>query len=100
MASVELNDTDREILAVLREGRNTPSNIARRLDFSREYVAGRLTRLREHGVVIRVDRGVYELGGDEPAPVSADDPIFADRPAFSSGQPALSASVDDVLYGE
>lgn len=100
MASIELNDADRDIVAVLREGRNTPSNIARRLDFSREYVSQRLTRLREHGVVTRIDRGLYELDDEDVHPVDPVDPIFTDRPTFESGRSDLSESVDDLLYGD
>lgn len=99
MATIELNDADREIMAVLREGRNTPSNIARRLDYSREYVAQRLTRLREHDIVSRVDRGLYQLEEIEPDPVDPDDPIFTARPTFSSGRADLSERVDDIVYG-
>jgi DNA-binding transcriptional ArsR family regulator len=99
MVTIELNDTDREILDVLGEGRNTPSNIARRLDYSREYVSQRLTRLRKHDIVSRVDRGLYQLESIEPNPVDPDDPIFTERPTFSSGRADLSESVDDIVYG-
>lgn len=61
MADIDLNEADEQIMSVLEEGRNTPSNIARRLEYTREYVSQRLKRLREHGVVERVDRGLYAL---------------------------------------
>lgn len=64
MADIDLNEADEGIIEVLREGRNTPANIARRLDYSREYVSQRLKRLREHNMVNRPDRGLYELVDD------------------------------------
>lgn len=64
MAEIDLNDADHAIIEVLREGRNTPANIARKQDYTREYVANRLKRLTEHGHVERPDRGIYELVED------------------------------------
>lgn len=64
MAEIDLNEADEGIVDHLREGRNTPSNLARHLDYSREYVSQRLKRLTEHNVVERVDRGLYELVDD------------------------------------
>lgn len=61
MTGIELNDADEKIIDVLTEGRNTPANIARRLNYTREYVANRLKRLVEHDVVEKPDRGLYEL---------------------------------------
>ena len=46
MVGIDLNDADESIIDVLEEGRNTPSNIARELGYSREYVSQRLRRLR------------------------------------------------------
>lgn len=68
MSDIELNEADERIIDVLREGRNTPANIARRLDYTREYVANRIKRLVEHGVLGKPDRGIYELREppDEP----------------------------------
>lgn len=72
MADIDLNEADEGIIDLLREGRNTPSNIARHLDYSREYVSQRLKRLTEHNVVERVDRGLYELADDSGASDGAD----------------------------
>jgi len=64
MGNIDLNKADEGIIETLAEGRNTPSNIARRLDYSREYVSQRLKRLCEHAYVERIDRGLYELQQD------------------------------------
>jgi predicted transcriptional regulator len=61
MADVELNTADRAIIEVLSQGRNTPGNIARDREYTREYIANRMKRLVEHDLVDRVDRGLYEL---------------------------------------
>ena len=59
-----LNDTDREILELLREGRVTPPYVSDRLDKSREYASERLIRLNEHGHTVRPAPGLYELVDD------------------------------------
>lgn len=58
---LELSDTDDAILDMLEEGRCTPRYIAKEIDKSRPHVTNRLKRLVEHGIVERVDRGLYEL---------------------------------------
>ena len=68
MADIELNEADGKILNLLAEGRNVPANIADELDYSRQYVQNRITRLREHGYVTNVGRGVYELVEDPREP--------------------------------
>lgn len=67
MTTIDLNDTDEAILDRLHEGRNVPANIADELDVSRQYIQQRLRRLREHGYVKNVGRGVYELVDDPRA---------------------------------
>ena len=55
--------TDQEILTLLEEGRATPSmllNAANTTD-SQQYIQNRLQHLREHGLVHRPGRGVYDL---------------------------------------
>ena len=64
MPQIQLSDTDKDILTILEEGRNAPSNIANRLDFTRQYVQRRLQRLEEHGHVQNIGSGVYELVDD------------------------------------
>jgi biotin operon repressor len=77
MADIPLNPADRATIEVLREGRNVPKNIADETDYTPQYIQTRLKRLREHGVVVNIGTGVYELvpgelpdaggnGGDEP----------------------------------
>jgi DNA-binding Lrp family transcriptional regulator len=64
MPPIQLSDTDKAILDVLEEGRNAPSNIADRLDFTRQYIQQRLRRLEEHGHIQNIGSGVYELVDD------------------------------------
>ena len=64
MSSIQLSDTDNEIIEILEEGRNAPLNIANRLDLTRQYVQQRLRRLEEHSHVQNIGSGVYELVDD------------------------------------
>lgn len=65
MTDIDLNEADLELISALQEGRNVPANLADDIGYSRQYVQNRLTRLREHGIVRNIGRGVYELTGDE-----------------------------------
>jgi len=66
----ELNETDKQVLEVLWEGRATPQLINKELatrekDVTREYVSQILRRFREHGHVENLhDTGVYKLVDD------------------------------------
>jgi len=62
--SEDLNGTDIAILNALEEGRVTPPLAGERAEVSREYATERLVRLKEHGHVERVHRGLYELMDD------------------------------------
>lgn len=57
--------TDFDILEILTEGRNVPSNIAARLDKSNGYISGQLPRLADQDLVRRIGpaerSGLYEL---------------------------------------
>jgi biotin operon repressor len=64
MEDIDLNDADEEIISALEQGRNLPANLADDLGYSRQYIQNRLTRLREHGIVDNIGRGVYELAED------------------------------------
>ncbi|MFB6198959.1 MAG: winged helix-turn-helix transcriptional regulator, partial [Halobacteriaceae archaeon] len=64
MVDIDLNDADRAIIQSLSEGRNVPANLADDLGYSRQYIQNRIRRLREHGIVNNVGRGVYELVED------------------------------------
>jgi biotin operon repressor len=64
MADIPLNEADEGIVDALSEGRNVPANLADELGYSRQYVQNRIKRLREHGIVKNVGRGVYELVED------------------------------------
>ena len=59
--AVDLNDTDRAILRELAEGRCTPSYLAKRTDFTRQAIQGRLSILRAGDYVEKVDTGLYEI---------------------------------------
>lgn len=64
MPDIPLNEADREILDALYNGRNVPANLAEELGYSRQYIQNRLKRLREHGIVKNIGRGVYEIAED------------------------------------
>lgn len=84
LAADDLNDTDTRILAMLAEGRCTPRYLAGELGQGQPYISQRLKRLREHGHIKRVDRGLYEL---------VDDPRDAD--GDESATDAAQAGADD-----
>lgn len=65
MADIPLNDADRAIIDELRDGRNVAANIAEATGYTRQYISDRLRRLREHGVVVNIGSGVYELVPEE-----------------------------------
>lgn len=64
MTDIDLNETDENIIEELREGRNTPANLAERVGVSRQYASQRIKRLTEHDIIEKVDRGLYELKED------------------------------------
>jgi hypothetical protein len=45
------------------------------------------------------DSARRKLDAIDPDPINPDDPIFADRPSFASGNEALSERVDELLSG-
>lgn len=71
---------------------------------SRETARRKLDQLHERGRVGRrktAGRVVYwRLDVADPHPVNPNDPIFTDRPSFSSGIDDLSERVDELLYGK
>lgn len=78
-----LEPIDKQILDVLHEGRNSPSNIADVTDASRQWVHQRLSVLEAAGYVENIGRGVYELRTDPRPPADQPD---ADGPASPSPQ--------------
>jgi DNA-binding transcriptional MocR family regulator len=68
----ELNDADERILDTLAGGRNLPQNIARELDYSRQYVQNRLQMLKAADYVENVGGGLYELVDDPREDTDAD----------------------------
>lgn len=69
---MELNTTDRLILAKLQEGRAKPAYLASELGKQQPYISNRLSHLVENGVVIRLYRGLYGLKELEEARVDAE----------------------------
>ena len=58
----EPNTADGMILDSLAgEGRNLPQNLARDLDYSRQYVQNRLQMLEAAGYVDNIGGGLYEI---------------------------------------
>lgn len=74
---VDLNTTDRLIIAKLREGRATPGYLADELGKRQSYINQRLGPLVEAGLVKKVDRGLYGLAATEGSDVDAQE--LADR---------------------
>jgi DNA-binding transcriptional ArsR family regulator len=60
----DLNESDEQILDQLVEGRVSPSFVVQQTDLHRSYVSQRLIRLKEHGHVEELVRGLYELDSD------------------------------------
>lgn len=71
------------------------SDDSARRKLERLHDAGRLGRRKTAGRVL-----YWRLDAADPDPVNPDDPIFTDRPTFSSGEPNLSERVDEILYGK
>ncbi|MCW8173783.1 MarR family transcriptional regulator [Natrialba swarupiae] len=68
---MELNATDRQVLAKLREGRCTPRYLADELSRDKSYISQRLKRLREEEYVVRIHRGLYKHARIEERTISA-----------------------------
>lgn len=70
--SLKLDGVDGEILDALLEGRdsnqpwgrNTPTNIGEKLDYSRQHMSTRLGMLEAAGYVQNIGGGVYEFEED------------------------------------
>jgi predicted transcriptional regulator of viral defense system len=73
-----LTDVDRAILEMLDDGRVTVPYVEDETGYSSEYIRARLTRLREHGHVARVYRGLYQLV-DDPRSDNGEGPEGADQ---------------------
>ena len=71
--SIELRDVDEEILWLLLEGRCTPRYLAGEIGVVQQYISQRLSRLVEHGIVEKVDRGLYELPNEYRREVTANE---------------------------
>lgn len=82
----------------------TSGDVASVTGCSNDTARRKLERLHERSRVGRrktAGRVVYWRRDESaPTPVDPDDPIFTDRPSFSSGEDDLSKQVDELLYGE
>ncbi|MFW6318056.1 MAG: hypothetical protein ACOC06_06265 [Halorubrum sp.] len=98
LSNDDLNDTDRSILELLRNGRVTPPYVASELDKSREYASERLIRMLEHGHATRVAPGLYELVDDPRDGVEppADPDALQDR--IDELETSLADARGDVEY--
>lgn len=61
----DLDDLHWSIIDVMREGRATPTYLAKRVDESRQLVSKRIRDLQMAGVITQIDRGLYELNEGE-----------------------------------
>lgn len=67
----DLGPADEELLKLLEEGRITAPYAREETGYSLQYIRDRLNRMVEHGNVVRVHEGLYELvedprqGGDD-----------------------------------
>ena len=81
----------------------TSGDIASATGCSRDTARRKLETLHEQRRVGRrktAGRFVYWLlDAADPDPVDPDDPIFTNRPSFSSGEEDLSEMIDEILYG-
>lgn len=59
---IYLNDVDQAVLDEIEDhGRATTGLLADIIDKSQPYVSKRVTRLREHGVLVEVASGLYDF---------------------------------------
>ena len=61
---LDLKEIDNQILDLLAEGRNVPSNLADELDVTRQYIQQRLKLLEAADYIQNIGRGVYEVVED------------------------------------
>jgi hypothetical protein len=82
----------------------TSGDVASVTGCSDDSARRKLDQLHDRGRVGRrktAGRVVYwRLDAADPNPVNPSDPIFTDRPSFSSGEDNLSEQVDELLYGK
>lgn len=82
----------------------TTGDVASITGCSGDTARRKLERLYDQGKVGRrktAGRIVYwRRDGADPTPVNPDDPIFTDRPSFTTGKNELSAEVDKLVYGK
>ena len=96
LEDVDLNTTDRLIIAKLREGRATPGYLADELGKRQSYINQRLGPLVEGDLVKKVDRGLYGLAATEGSGVDAqeladrldDEDLVGGRVRPETGEPA------------
>jgi biotin operon repressor len=81
----------------------TSGDIASATGCSRDTARRKLETLQEQGRIGRrktAGHVVYwGLDAADPNPVDLADPIFMNRPSFSSAEEDLSEKIDEILYG-
>ena len=65
MDADDLRPVDVSIIDELRKGRNNAPNLSDDIDYSKQYIRERLSRLKEAGIVIPIGNGIYELVPEE-----------------------------------
>ena len=82
----------------------TSGDVVEATGCSRDSARRKFDQLEDRGQIKSrktAGRLVYwRTSSRDVSPVNADDPLFTDRPAFSSGRSDLSTSVDELLYGD
>jgi DNA-binding transcriptional ArsR family regulator len=56
---VDLNKTNKMILAKLRESRCTPRYLSKEFGKNQSYISQRLKKLKDDDIVTQIDRGLY-----------------------------------------
>ena len=81
----------------------TSGDIASATGSSRDTARRKLETLQEQGRVGRRKTAglvvYWRLDAADPNPVDPADPIFMNRPSFSSAEEDLSEKIDEILYG-
>lgn len=98
---MELNTTDKLILAKLREGRASPSYLAAELSKQQPYISQRLSGLIDTGCVVRVHWGLYGHAALEKTSVDATHIIETlDENELATASDIVEPTVDNSLEAE
>lgn len=70
---IKLIPLDKEILALLADGRCTPGYLAKQTGEQQPWVSQRIARLVDAEIVTKIDRGLYELADEYRCEVTSDE---------------------------